>query len=341
MRIAVDAMGGDFAPGEIVKGAALGSKLYDVDVILVGDESAIRNHLPAESDRSGRISIQHAAEAIGMNEHVDAVRTKRNASVVVAASMVKDGSADAMLSVGNTAAAMAAATLRLRRISGIDRPAIAALMPTKSGISILVDAGAVVDCTVEHLVQFALMGSIYADKVLSISNPRVGLLSVGEEESKGSEAVRAAHRELARQPINFIGNVEGRDIFSGRVDVIAADGFAGNVALKTAEGLAEYAKELVTDELRRHPLAWAPIVMLASSLKRIKRKIDYREYGGAPLLGLEGVCIIGHGRSDARAVANAVRAAREAVSGGVVSAIRDAIAGAEDRRACTADEKQA
>lgn len=325
MIIAVDAMGGDLAPAEIVKGAAQGSKQYGVDVILVGDEAQIRPHLSAEAAKSSSITIRHAAEAIGMGEHAAAVRTKKDASVVVAASLVKEGKADAMVSAGNTAAAMAVATLRLGRISGIDRPAIAAVMPSASGATVLLDAGAVVDCTVENLRQFAVMGSVYAERVLAIKRPRVGLLSVGEEKSKGSEIIKIAHEVLAGMPINFIGNVEGNDIFSGSADVVVADGFVGNIALKTAEGLAEHIQALVKDELRSHPLAYIPLAFLKPFMGRLKKRLDYSEYGGAPLLGLNGVCIIGHGRSKARAVASAVRAAREAASGGVVSAIQSAV----------------
>ena len=340
MIIAVDAMGGDLAPAEIVKGAAQGSKLYDVDVVLVGNEDDIKRHLPAEFAGSSRVSIRHAAEVIGMHEHVDAVRTKRDASVVVAASMVKDGQADAMVSMGNTAAAMAAATLKLRRIPGIDRPALAALMPNRDGATILLDAGAVVDCSVENLVQFAIMGSIYAQKVLSIASPRIGLLSVGEEKSKGNEVTRAAHEELAAGPLNFIGNVEGRDLFSGAADVVVADGFAGNIALKAAEGLAEHVADVIKDELRMHPLAWIPLALLMPSMKRIKKRLDYSEYGGAPLLGLNGMSIIGHGRSKAHAVASAVRAAKEAVSGGVVETIQSSLAGKAQDFACAVNEEK-
>lgn len=339
MRIAVDAMGGDYAPAEIVKGAAQGSKLYDVDVVLVGDEKAIRSHLPAKLAGLSSVSIKHASEVIGMHEHVDAIRTKKDASVVVAASMVREGSADAMVSVGSTTAAMAVATLKFGRIKGIDRPAIAALMPSRTGATLMLDAGAVVDCSVRNLVQFAMMGSIYAEKVLCIERPRVGLLSVGEEKSKGSELVKAAHEELARCPLNFIGNVEGRDLFSGHADVVVADGFSGNVALKVAEGLAEYVGDVVTGDLKSHPLTWIPVAMLMPSLRRVKKRLDYSEYGGAPLLGLDGVCIIGHGRSKARAVANAVRAAKEAVARGVVAATKESILGASELSSCGAVEK--
>lgn len=326
MIIAVDAMGGDYAPAEIVKGAAQGSISHDVDVILVGDRDTVKRHLPAEFARSERIAIEHASESIAMHEHVDAVRTKRDASVVVAASLVRKGRADAMVSVGNTAAAMAIASLKLGRIGGIDRPAIATVLPNPKGASILLDAGAVVDCQVHHLKQFAMMGSVYAEKVLSVANPRVGLLSVGEEKSKGSELVRAAHEALAESGLNFVGNVEGRDLFSGTADVIASDGFAGNVALKAAEGIIDYIVHVIREELAAHPLGWIPVAMLRPAMGRLRKKLDYSEYGGAPLLGINGVCIIGHGRSKAIAVASAVRAAKEAVANGVIQAIRDAAA---------------
>jgi glycerol-3-phosphate acyltransferase PlsX len=325
MIIAVDAMGGDFAPAEIVKGAAQGSKLYGVDVVLVGNEDKIRRYLPAEFAASASVTVRHAAEVIEMDEHVDAVRTKKDASVVVAASMVMEGKADAMVSVGNTAAAMAVATIKLGRIQGIDRPAIAIVVPGREGPTILLDAGAVADCSVENMSQFAVMGSIYAEKVLGIPNPRIGLLSIGEEENKGNQLTRETYERLAASHLNFVGNVEGRQMFTNAADVIVADGFAGNVVLKTVEGLAEHVGQLVKDDLRKHPLAMIPVVMLMPLLKRIKNKLDYSEHGGAPLLGLNGVCIIGHGRSNATAVANAVRAAKEAVNGGVVAAIRDTI----------------
>ncbi len=336
MRIAIDAMGGDFAPAEIVKGAVQGSRLYGAEVILVGDSDQIRHHLPSRSQPEG-VTIQHASEVIEMHEHVDAVRTKKDASVVVAAALVKEGKADAMVSVGNTAAAMAVATLKLGRIRGIDRPAIATLMPSKSGVTILLDAGAVVGCTVEHLLQFAVMGSIYAEKVLSISEPRVGLLSVGEEASKGNELIRAAHKEFARCPLNFVGNVEGRDLFSGAADVVVTDGFAGNVALKTAEGLVEYVKDVVKREMK-NPLTWIPAALLVPAFRHVRKELDYSEYGGAPLLGVDGVCIIGHGRSNARAVSSTVRAAANAVAQGVVEAIRGSVSACADRAVASAQE---
>jgi glycerol-3-phosphate acyltransferase PlsX len=333
MRIAVDAMGGDHAPAEIVRGAVQGSRLHGVDVVLVGDSDRIARFLPSHTPPEG-VSVHHASEVIEMGDHVDAVRTKKDASVVVAAALVREGKADAMVSVGNTAAAMAVATLKLGRIRGIDRPAIATVMPSKTGATIMLDAGAVVDCTPEMLVQFAVMGSVYAEKALGVGNPRVGLLSIGEEKSKGNELTRAAHELLlATGCTNFIGNVEGRDLFSGNADVIVADGFVGNVALKTAEGLIDLVKSAIKGAGKSDPLAWIGGILMLPGLalampfvKRLKKSLDYTEHGGAPLLGIDGVCIIGHGRSNARAVSSAVRAAKEAVSGGVVEAIRDRVA---------------
>lgn len=325
MIIAVDAMGGDYAPAEIVKGAAVGSEAYGVEVVLVGDEAGIKRHLPSRFLDSGRVRIHPASEVIAMDDHVDAVRTKKDASVVVAATLVKEGRADAMVSLGNTAAAMAVATLKFGRITGIDRPAIAIIVPGVRGPSVFLDAGAVADCEPENLRQFAIMGSIYARTALGIERPRVALLSIGEEKEKGSRLTRAAYELLEKDSLNFIGNIESRHLMSNEADVIVADGFAGNIALKTAEGLAEHVAHLFMDDLRKHPLAWAPLVMLGPMFKRIKKRLDYSEYGGAPLLGLSGICIIGHGRSKARAAASAVRAAREAVAGGLVAAIEESV----------------
>ena len=303
--------------------------------MLVGDEARIKAHLPAGSLASSAVSILHASEVIGMTEHVEAVRVKKDASVVVAAGLVKSGEVDAMVSLGNTAAAMAVATLKFGRISGIDRPALAALLPGKTGPTILLDAGAVADCEPENLRDFAVMGSVYAEKVFGIGRPRVALLSIGEEKEKGNKLTHAAYELLEAISLNFVGNIESRHLFSNAADVIVADGFAGNVAIKTAEGLAEHINELVREDLLRHPLA---VALLTPMLMRIKKKLDYSEYGGAPLLGLDGVCVIGHGRSNAKAAANAVRAAKEAVDAGVVDSIRDSITGAQGERAVMAQK---
>jgi glycerol-3-phosphate acyltransferase PlsX len=322
MRIAVDAMGGDKAPEAVVKGAEIGVQMNDVDIILVGDEHRIRGLLSPSSLKSGRITIHHAGEVVGMGEHASAIRTKKDASVVVCANLVKDGTADAMVSAGNTAAAMGIATLKFSRIEGIDRPAIATVFPGKSGPTVVLDAGAVADCSVDNMVQFAVMGSSYATRALGIVSPRVGLLSIGEEKSKGNELTRLTNAELENLPINFIGNVEGNHLLAGVCDVIVADGFTGNVVLKVAEGMWEHLQELITKELKSHPLAYIPVAMLKPLLKRLRKQMDYSVYGGAPLLGLNGVCIIGHGRSNPQAIANAIRTAGEAVSGDLVGTIR-------------------
>lgn len=322
MRIAVDAMGGDKAPEAIVKGAELGVQTNDVEVVLVGDETRIRSILEPESLASGKITIHHAGEVVEMGEHASAIRTKKDASVVVCASLVKDGLADAMVSAGNTAAAMGIATLKLSRIEGIDRPAIATVFPGKTNPTVLLDAGAVADCNVDNLVQFAVMGSSYATKVLGMDNPRVGLLSIGEEKSKGNDLTRQAHAEFEQLPLNFVGNVEGNHLLAGVCDVIVADGFTGNVVLKVAEGIWEYLQANIAKELSSDPEAASAFLPF---LKRIQKKMDYSEYGGAPLLGLNGICIIGHGRSNPQAIANAIKAARVAVSGNLVETIRQSM----------------
>lgn len=324
MRVAIDAMGGDNAPGEIVAGGLKAHQRLGVEITLVGDEDRIRPLLPAGTDDPG-VRVVHCSEVIAMDEDLGSVRTKKDASVVVAAKLLKQGEADAMITAGSTAAAMAVATVWLGRIRGIDRPAIAALLPTLSGSSILLDAGANADCTVENLVQFALMGSIYSEKAMGKPNPRVGLLSIGEEECKGNELTKQAHQALKRSPINFIGNIEGRHLFDGTADVVVCDGFVGNVALKSSEGVAEFIIALIRQEIGSKLWTRLPLMALAPALKRIKRRVDYTEYGGAPLLGTNGVCVICHGRSNAKAICNAVAAAANAVSQDIIGCIRSSL----------------
>lgn len=328
MRIAVDAMGGDHAPAEIVKGAVGAASLYGIEVVLVGDEQAIGAHMPKRMSDGARVEVHHTPDCIRMEDCVNSVRTKPKASVVVAAAMVKSGQADAMISVGNTAAAMAVASLKLGRIPGIQRPAIATILPCGYGNTILLDAGATADCTVEQLLQFSVMGSIYAEKVLKKPRPRVALLSIGEEPTKGNEVTKATHLALRDTDLNFIGNVEGRDLFSGAADVIVADGFVGNVALKSAEGVEKLIFGLF-GELRKQKLLLLPLWFLKPALKKLRDRVDYAEYGGAPLLGVNGVCIVGHGSSDARAVSNAIRAAKEAVGHDIINCIKTSLLGAE------------
>ena len=336
MRIAVDAMGGDFAPKEIVRGAVEAAKKYDCEIVLVGDEEQIRAELHGEDPAALRISIMHASEVIGMNEHpAEAVRSKKDSSVVVATRLVKDGSCDAVFSAGSTGAAVAAAQLILHRIRGVGRPSIATPMPTPDGVTLMLDSGANVDSKPEHLVQSGVMGSLYAQYVFGIEHPRVGLLNIGEEETKGNEQVKETYQLLKVEPnIHFCGNAEGRDVPKGNFDVVICDGFVGNVVLKFAEGLAKTILGLIQEEIRGAGLmAKLGALLLMPTLRRLGKRLDVREYGGAPLLGVNGYCVIGHGSSDAKSVASAIGVTVDYVNGRVLDQIRDALAkeGERDR----------
>jgi glycerol-3-phosphate acyltransferase PlsX len=323
MKIAVDAMGGDHAPQMIVKGAVEAAGEQGISVILVGDQKLVEAELAHYCTDGLPIEIKHASEVVQMDEHpANSIRRKPDSSIVVAADLVNSGEAQAMISAGNTGAAMAVATLKFGRIKGIGRPAIGSLLPTLNGAAVILDAGANVDCSVENLLQFAVMGSEYAEKVLKLANPRVGLLSIGEEPSKGNELTKAANAALSRMELNFIGNVEGKDIFHGAADVVVCDGFDGNIVLKVAEGIAEFMLSSLKEEISRSSLLCKlGVLLLQPALRRSKAKLDYAEYGGAPLLGVNGVCIISHGRSDARAIRNAIRAAATAVENDIVNCI--------------------
>ena len=329
MRIAVDAMGGDFAPKEIVRGAVEAAKKYDCEIVLVGDKEQIRAELHGEDPAALRISIVHASEVIGMNEHpAEAVRSKKDSSVVVATRLVKDGSCDAVFSAGSTGAAVAAAQLILHRIRGVGRPSIATPMPTPDGVTLMLDSGANVDSKPEHLVQSGVMGSLYAQYVFGIEHPRVGLLNIGEEETKGNEQVKETYQLLKVEPnIHFCGNAEGRDVPKGNFDVVICDGFVGNVVLKFAEGLAKTILGLIQEEIRGAGLmAKLGALLLMPTLRRLGKRLDVREYGGAPLLGVNGCCVIGHGSSDAKSVASAIGVTVDYVNGKVLDQIRDALA---------------
>lgn len=327
MKIAVDAMGGDYAPVEIVKGAVQADGNRGIQIILVGDRIAIEQELakyPAESLR--HIEVKHASEVVAMDEHpANAIRRKSDSSIVVAANLVNSGEAQAMVSAGNTGAAMAVATLRLGRIRGIDRPAIGALLPTTSGKAVMLDAGANVDCSVENLLQFAVMGKEYAERVLKLPNPRVGLLSIGEEPTKGNELTKATNARLADSDLNFVGNVDGKDVFRGAADVIVCDGFDGNIVLKIAEGMAEFIFGTVKSQIKRTFLRKIGGLLVRPAFNSLKDSVDYAEYGGAPLLGTNGMCIISHGRSNARAMECAIRAAADAVENEVVKCISESL----------------
>ncbi|MBQ7499194.1 MAG: phosphate acyltransferase PlsX [Selenomonas sp.] len=329
MKIAVDAMGGDYAPEQIVFGAVRAAKKYGCEIVLVGDEPQIREVLKREDgwEKLG-ITIHHTTQVIGMDEHpADAVRTKKDSSVVVATRLVKDGVCDAVLSAGSTGAAVTAAQLILRRIKGIGRPTIATPMPTPKGVTLLLDSGANVDSKPEHLVQSGIMGSIYAEYVFGRKSPRVGLLNIGEEETKGNEQAKATYQILkTMHTINFQGNAEGRDIPKGNFDVVICDGFVGNVVLKFGEGLAKTIMKLIKDAVKEGGiLPKLGALLLMPTLKKLGKKLDASEYGGAPLLGVNGCCLISHGSSNAKAICSAIGVAKDYVEGSVLTHIQEAL----------------
>ncbi|MEH2324509.1 MAG: phosphate acyltransferase PlsX [Nostoc sp.] len=325
VRIAIDAMGGDHAPGEIVAGALRAREELGVDILLVGDPQQIEAALPPKTNL-GQVEIVTAQEAIAMDEEpLNAVRRKRKASINVAMDLVKQQKADAVFSAGHSGAAMASALLRLGRLPGIDRPAIGTVFPTIiAGKPVLVlDVGANVDCRPKFLEQFGVMGSAYSQYVLGTTEPKVGLLNIGEEESKGNDAAVRAHQMLRENSqINFIGNAEGRDVLSGRFDVIVCDGFVGNVLLKFAEAVGEVILQILREELPQGLHGQIGSALLKPNLKRIKQRMDHAEHGGALLLGVAGVCFIGHGSSQAPSIFNAIRMAKEAVDNQVIQRIQ-------------------
>lgn len=333
MRIAVDAMGGDYAPGEVVRGALdVAREDAGTEIILVGDAAAVQSELDAHGEIPANVRVHPAGESIGMGEHpTQAVRRKRDSSLVLAGKLVKTGEADATFSAGNTGAAMAIATLDIGRLPGIERPAIATTLPTLKGRTILLDAGANVDCSPQHLLQWALLGAVYAEKVLKRTSPSVGLLNIGAEPGKGNELTKAAYPLLQSASLNFVGNVEGKDVFEGAADVVVCDGFAGNVLLKSGEGVAELMVAILQREIAADAQMAEAMGLFAPVLKKLVQQIDYSETGGAPLLGINGVSIIGHGRSKAKAVANGIRAARLAAASGYVAATREALSAREGK----------
>jgi glycerol-3-phosphate acyltransferase PlsX len=325
VRIAIDAMGGDHAPGEIVTGALRAREELGVEVLLVGDPQQIEAALPSKTNL-GQVEIVPATEAIAMDEEpLSAIRRKPKASINVAMNLVKNQKADAVVSAGHSGAAMAAALLRLGRLPGIDRPAIGAVFPTliASKPVLILDVGANVDCRPKFLDQFAVMGSIYSEYVLGTPNPKVGLLNIGEEDSKGNDAaVRANQMLRENSQISFIGNAEGRDVLSGRFDVIVCDGFVGNVLLKFAEAVGDIVLQILREELPQGLRGQIGSAILKPNLKRIKQRVDHAEHGGGLLLGVAGICIIGHGSSQAPSIFNAIRIAKEAVDNSVLQRIQ-------------------
>jgi len=312
IKIAVDSMGSDNSPFSEVEGAVQAAKAYGVNVILVGKESFL-TPLLAEAGGSGLpIEIRNATQVIAMDEPpTAALRKKKDSSIRVAADLVRDKVASGLVSAGNTGAVMAISKMVFGAVPGVDRPALAAILPTLAGNAVLLDVGANVACKPHHLVQFAVMGNLFSKKIVGVSSPRVGLMSVGEEETKGNDLTKEVHKALKQLRLNFIGNVEGRDIYNGRADVIVCDGFTGNVALKTSEGLIEAVLKLLKDELSRNLQSKMGALLSQQSFKRLKKRLDYSEYGGAPLIGLRGVSVICHGRSSSNAIKNAIRVAKE------------------------------
>jgi len=328
VKIAVDAMGGDKAPAEIIKGAVLAARKYSCEIILVGDAAKISGELNAAGGDDLPITIRHAGEVIEMGEHpADAVRVKKDSSIVVATHMVKDGECDAVLSAGSTGASVAAAQLILKRIHGIGRPAIATPIPTPQGTTLLLDSGANVDSKPEHLVQSGMMGALYAEHVLGKKNPTVALLNIGEEETKGNELVKETYQLLkGLKTINFAGNAEGRDIPRGVFDVVICDGFVGNVVLKFGEGLALTIMKLLTEELTANGgLQLLGKDLIAATFRNMSKRLDVSENGGAPLLGVDGCCIISHGSSDERAICSAIRVACNYVDSKILEQIKAAL----------------
>jgi glycerol-3-phosphate acyltransferase PlsX len=299
-------------------------------VVLVGHEEAVQAEL-AKHDTAGlALPIVHAGRVVEMDEHpAMAVRARRDSSMRVGMKLVKDGQADAFVTAGNTGGAVTAALLTLGRIKGIKRPALSTLYPTLKGFCLLLDIGATPDCKPEWLLQFGIMGSLYAERVLDWPNPRVGLVSNGEEETKGNELVQAAHKLLKASGLNFVGNVEGKDLATHMADVVVTDGFTGNVMIKLSEGLGTMVKQVLREEIMRSPVSKMGGLLARSAFDRLGAMTDYTEYGGAPLLGMNGVVIVGHGRSNAKAIRNAVRVAIRTIQQGVVPAIRDGVAGSQ------------
>jgi len=322
MRIAVDAMGGDFGPKATVPGAMRAAEDFGVDILLVGLESAIRREVERAGLKDSRMTVIDAPEAIGMGESVLAFRKKKASSIRVGAQLVKDGRADAFVSMGNTGAVVYISRDVMGSLKGVDRPALALLVPGIDGQTLLIDVGANANCQPHNLVQFAVMGKIFMEAVVGLKDPRVGLMSIGEEKGKGNDLVREAFDRLQEAPLRFIGNVEGKDLFSGIADVIVSDGFTGNVALKVSEGVVQSVLSMARHEITKSIFAKLGYLLMKRHLKKIYKKVDYSEYGGAQLLGVDGVCIIGHGRSNPAAVRSAILRAREFVANRVQEKIQ-------------------
>ena len=324
MRVAVDAMGGDNAPVIEVEGAVAAAREFGIPITLVGDTEKLRAELDKHSCSGLDISIHHASEVVGMHDSAsDAIRKKKDSSIRVAYELVKEGKAAAVVSAGNSGATMAAGMFVLKRLQGIDRPAIAQIFPTLKGKTLVLDVGGNVDCKPIHLAQFAIMGEVYSRYAMGIVNPRIGVLSNGEEESKGNDLTRETHAILKKTPLEYAGYIEGRDIFNGVVDVVVCDGFVGNVVLKLSEGLADAAVTMLKEEILQSFCSKVGYLLARKAFSNFKKKVDYAEYGGAPLLGINGVGMICHGGSNVKAIKNAIRFAHDYARKGVAQKIAE------------------
>ncbi|MCF7908713.1 MAG: phosphate acyltransferase PlsX [Candidatus Omnitrophica bacterium] len=309
-KIGLDVSGGDFAPEAIIKGALLAKKELEQDIVLIGVKSEIEQQLKLNNCSVDKFEIVDASEKIEMADSPTvAVRRKKKSSIVIGADLLRDKKIDAFVSLGNTGAVVAAATLRLRMIEGVERPGIALLVPSKTGISLMIDVGANIDCKPLHLLQYGIMASVYYSSVLNKDNPTVGLLNIGEEASKGLSMLKDSHKLFEASSLNFTGNVEPKEIFSGKCDCIVCDGFIGNVALKVAEGSVKTVGRFLIESMSEGFLGKLGLLLASSNLRKFKRKMDYSDWGGAPLLGVNGIVIIGHGRSNGLAVKNAIKVA--------------------------------
>lgn len=327
IKIAVDGMGGDFAPQPIVAGAVQAADSFeDLEITIAGREDAIKRELYRHKVRGGKISIRHASEVIEMDDSpVQAIKKKKDSSLAVCIQLLKQKEVDAVVTAGNTGAAVAASTLNLGLLPGIKRPGIAITIPTLHGMSVAIDVGANINPAPEHLLQYAIMADTYARYLLRKKKPTIGLLNIGEEESKGTETLQEAYKLLRDSGLNFVGNIEGRDFFTGKCDCIVCDGFAGNVVLKMTESILEMLTTLITKEIQKDWLARLGALLCRPAFESIRKETNYEDAGGAPLLGVDGVVIIGHGISSAKAIRNAIRVARESILERVNDRIIDGI----------------
>ncbi len=326
MKIALDAMGSDHGPEPVIEGALLAVDTLDVEVVLVGKEDIVKQHLNGHSFDSSGITVKNADEVVEMDEEATSpIRKKKNSSIRVAGNLLREDKADGLVSAGNTGASMVTAKLVVGQMEGIDRPPLASVFPTLSGWAVVLDIGANVDCKPHHLRQFAVMGDVYCRAQIGKSNPRIGLLGIGEEATKGNELTREVFEVLKNTDLNFIGNVEGNDIFQGNVDVAVCDGFVGNIALKIAESISEAMGEMLKEELSKSLLSRLGTFLAKPAFRRFENRVDYSEYGGAPLLGIEDVVIICHGKSSPKAIKNAIKVAKNLYNMNITEKIHSGI----------------